>query len=81
LSAPAAIAGAGGAGIAAVPDDFAGPDVRKGLLQRVLPQWRPPAATAWAVFPGRKLMPTKTRAFIDMLRIALGADTGEAQRP
>jgi len=67
-----------GAGIAAVPDDFALPDVRKGLLQRVLPAWCPPSTTAWAVFPGRRLMPTKTRAFIDMLRIALGAE--EQQR-
>jgi DNA-binding transcriptional LysR family regulator len=65
-----------GAGIAAVPDDFALPDVRKGLLQRVLPAWCPPSTTAWAVFPGRRLMPTKTRAFIDMLRIALGAEEG-----
>ena len=70
-----------GAGIAIVPDDFALTDVRKGLLQRVLPPWCPPTATAWAVFPGRKLMPTKTRAFIDMLRIALGAEDAEAQRP
>ena len=69
-----------GAGIASVPDDFALPDVRRGLLQRVLPQWCPPTATAWAVFPGRKLMPTKTRAFIDMLRIALGADADDGER-
>jgi len=62
-----------GAGIAAVPDDFALADIRKGLLQRVLPGWCLPSHVAWAVFPGRKLMPTKTRAFIDMLRIALGA--------
>lgn len=62
-----------GAGIAIVPDDFALPDVRNGLLQRVLPQWSPPDVTAWAVFPGRRLMPTKTRAFIDMLRTVLGA--------
>lgn len=61
-----------GAGIASVPDDFALPDVRSGLLQRVLPLWCTPAHTAWAVFPGRRLMPTKTRAFIDMLSVALG---------
>jgi DNA-binding transcriptional LysR family regulator len=67
-----------GAGIALVPDDFALPDVRNGLLQRVLPQWRPPDVTAWAVFPGRKLMPTKTRAFIDMLRTVLGAESVSA---
>lgn len=69
-----------GAGIASVPDDFALPDVRQGLLQRVLPGWCAPSVTAWAVFPGRKLMPTKTRAFIDMLRIALGADDAAADR-
>jgi DNA-binding transcriptional LysR family regulator len=70
-----------GAGIASVPEDFALPSVRKGLLQRVLPPWCPPTATAWAVFPGRKLMSTKTRAFIDMLRSALGADPVEAAGP
>lgn len=69
-----------GAGIAPVPDDFALPDVRKGLLQRVLPGWCPPPNIAWAVFPGRKLMPTKTRAFIDMLRIALGAEAAEGDQ-
>lgn len=63
---------AAGSGIAAVPDVLAIADVHQGRLQRVLPGWSLPSHTAWAVFPGRKLMPTKTRAFIDMLRIALG---------
>jgi DNA-binding transcriptional LysR family regulator len=62
-----------GAGIAAVPDYFAAPQVRTGQLRRVLPAWCLPAHTAWAVFPGRKLMPAKTRVFIDMLQTALGA--------
>ena len=62
-----------GAGIVAVPDAFALPDVRKGLLQRVLPDWRLPSETVSAVFPGRKLMPVKTRAFLDMLQAVLGA--------
>lgn len=62
-----------GAGIIAVPDAFARDDVRTGLLQRVLPDWRLPSETVSAVFPERKLMPTKTRAFIDMLQAALGA--------
>jgi DNA-binding transcriptional LysR family regulator len=61
-----------GVGIAAVPDHFASPDVREGRLRRVLPQWCLPSDTAWAVFPGRKLMPAKTRAFIDMLLVAMG---------
>lgn len=60
-----------GAGIAAVPDYFAAPDVRRGALRRVLPCWSLPSHTAWAVFPERKLMPVKTRVFIDMLQTAL----------
>jgi DNA-binding transcriptional LysR family regulator len=65
------IAGAGG-GIAAVPDVFAAPSVRRGALRRILPEWCLPQSVAWAVFPGRRLMPAKTRAFIDMLEAALG---------
>ncbi|WP_242473280.1 LysR family transcriptional regulator [Rhodoferax fermentans] len=61
-----------GVGIAAVPDYFALPDVRRGELRRVLPDWVLPSPVAWAVFPGRKLMPAKTRVFIDMLQTALG---------
>lgn len=60
-----------GAGIAAVPDYFAAPHVRRGALRRVLADWCLPASTAWAVFPGRRLMPAKTRAFLDMLAAAL----------
>lgn len=66
---------AAGAGIAAVPDNAAASAVRAGQLRRVLPAWQLPAHPAWAVFPGRRLMPAKTRAFIDMLEAALG-DTG-----
>lgn len=60
-------------GIAAVADYFATPEVRRGLLRRVLPGWCLPGAVASAVFPGRKLMPPKTRVFIDMLQVAFGA--------
>ncbi|WP_306603437.1 LysR family transcriptional regulator [Azonexus sp.] len=63
-----------GAGIAAVPDYFAAPYVRQGSLRRVLPDWSLPAHTAWAVFPGRHLMPAKTRAFIEMLQAALAGN-------
>ncbi|HEY8906397.1 MAG TPA: LysR substrate-binding domain-containing protein [Rhodoferax sp.] len=61
-----------GVGIVVVPDYFALPDVRRGELRRVLPTWCLPSATVWAVFPGRKLMPAKTRGVIDMLQVALG---------
>lgn len=60
-----------GTGIAAVPDYFAAPEVRRGALRRVLSSWCLPSQTAWAVFPERKLMPIKTRVFIDMLQTAL----------
>lgn len=60
-----------GAGIAAVPDHYAVADVRAGLLRRVLRGWELPTSNAWAVYPGRKLMPAKTRAFVDMLQVAL----------
>ena len=67
-----------GAGITAVPDFFARPFLHRGELRRVLPGWRLPSHKAWVVFPGRKLMPTKTRVFIDMLQAALGGADLEA---
>ncbi len=57
-----------GAGIAASSDLFVKSHVEKGDLVRVLPEWDLPQVTAWAVFPGRRLMPAKTRAFLDMLQ-------------
>ncbi len=62
---------AAGAGIAAAPDYFAAPSLRRGELRRILPDWQLPSHTAWAVFPGRRLMPAKTRAFVDMLVAAM----------
>ena len=58
-----------GAGIAASSDLFAGQFVESGELVRVLPEWRLPIATGWAVFPGRRLMPAKTRAFLDLMEV------------
>jgi len=56
-----------GMGIATCTTPFATPLVARGQLVRVLPDWSFPAVTGWAVFPGRRLMPAKTRAFLDML--------------
>jgi DNA-binding transcriptional LysR family regulator len=56
-----------GAGICAVANFFAEPYVQHGELRRLLPQWCLPPGVAWAVFPGRRLMPAKTRAFLDAL--------------
>jgi hypothetical protein len=43
------------------------PYVASGELTPVLPDWNPPVASAWAVFPGRRLMPARARLFIDAL--------------
>jgi DNA-binding transcriptional LysR family regulator len=56
-----------GAGVVAVADFFAEPYLARGELRRILPDWCLPDVDCWAVFPGRRLMPAKTRAFIDML--------------
>lgn len=56
-----------GAGITVVSDHFALPYLERGELVQVLPEWRLPPVSAWAVFPGRRLMPTRTRVFIDAL--------------
>ena len=60
-----------GVGIAAGSSFFATPYVDKGELVRVLPDWEFPRATGWAVFPGRRLMPAKTRAFLDLMEAML----------
>lgn len=56
-----------GAGIAAVNDHLALAHVRRNELTCVLPDWRPPRVSAWAVFAGRRLMAARTRVFIDAL--------------
>jgi DNA-binding transcriptional LysR family regulator len=56
-----------GVGIAVVADHFAEPYVTRGELVPVLPDWNLPGSPAWAVFPGRRLMPARTRVFIDAL--------------
>ena len=57
-----------GLGIAIASDHSAAQYLRSGELAQVLPDWTLPAATAWAVFPGRRLMPTRTRVFLDALQ-------------
>jgi len=56
-----------GVGIAASTDRFATAHLQTGELVRVLPEWGFPLVDAWAVFPGRRLMPAKTRAFLDLM--------------
>jgi len=57
-----------GVGIAAVTDHFAAPYVESGELLPVLEDWTLPSSAAWAVFPGRRLMPQRTRVFLDAIQ-------------
>lgn len=63
-----------GVGIAASTQQLAQPYLQTGELVRVLPDWCFPTVTGWAVFPGRRLMPAKTRAFLDMLEAGFAPD-------
>lgn len=56
-----------GLGIAMLGEPFAEPYVKAGELVRILEDWQLPSVTAWAVFPGRRLMPARTRVFLDAL--------------
>jgi DNA-binding transcriptional LysR family regulator len=67
-----------GNGISSSSDLFSMPYLEKGELVRVLPDWELPAITGWAVFPGRRLMPAKTRAFLDLMEEMCCADKRRA---
>jgi DNA-binding transcriptional LysR family regulator len=54
-------------GIVIIGDPFALPYLQRGELIEVLPDWQPPRVSAWAVFPGRRLMPARTRVLLDAL--------------
>jgi DNA-binding transcriptional LysR family regulator len=67
-----------GAGIAVANLAFAEPYVRGGELVPVLPDWRWPPVDAWAVFPGRRLMPARTRVFLDAIAAKFAGDECQA---
>lgn len=61
-----------GAGIGALPDQYAAEDVHMKRLVRVLPKWCLPAVPAWAVTPMRRYLPAKTRVFLAHLEQFIG---------
>jgi len=62
-----------GLGIAGLSERFVASAVNEGLLVRILPEWQLPTMTVWAVMPGRRLMPARTKVFLATLENALGA--------
>lgn len=64
-----------GQGIVALTRSFAHQMIQSGALVPVLPDWSLPPITVWAVTPGRRLLPSGTRLFIEAVSAALDAAT------
>ena len=64
-----------GIGIAVLDELIASEDVRTGVLRPVLPDWRMPPGAVSIITPSR-LLPAKTRIFINMLTERLSEVTG-----
>lgn len=60
-----------GVGIAGVDRLLVRHSPEFGALQPVLPDWQLPGSTAWAVFPERRLMPLRTRVFLEAMSALL----------
>lgn len=54
-----------GAGVGALPENFALEDLQHNRLVRVLPEWHLPTVPVWVVLPMRRYLPAKTRAFLE----------------
>jgi DNA-binding transcriptional LysR family regulator len=63
----ACLAAVGGLGVALVAMPQAAPYLRSGELQRVLPDWFVDAGKISIYFAAHKLLPAKTRAFVDFV--------------
>ena len=63
----------GGLGIALLPSFMAAPEVRKGALDVVLPDWRPIPVAVHAVFASSRYLAPKVRAFVDLAKDQFGA--------
>ncbi|EJL77899.1 LysR family transcriptional regulator [Variovorax sp. Varisp85] len=66
---PEAIAHAAlmGLGVAMLPMPFVERGLRSGELLRLLPDWHQDAGAVWLYYPSKKLLPPKTRVFIDFV--------------
>lgn len=60
-----------GAGIARLASHLVRPKLETGELVHVLPDWTLTPVPVWVIFPGRRLMATRTQLFIDALKEAL----------
>lgn len=63
-----------GVGVGLLPDFLAAPDVRRGALVKVLPEFEPDEAALYCVYTANRHVPPKVRAFVDFLISRLGPD-------
>lgn len=56
-----------GLGVAMLPAFAALPHIEAGRLVRVLPDWKPPALSLFALYASRRNLPSATRTFIDFM--------------
>jgi DNA-binding transcriptional LysR family regulator len=63
-----------GIGIGRLPTFVAGPDLKAGRLVKLFESYRIPDHTFYAVFPERKFLPAKVRAFLDFAIEYYGGD-------
>ncbi|NVD08967.1 LysR family transcriptional regulator [Vibrio sp. JPW-9-11-11] len=70
-----------GSGIGNLPTFIVGKDIASGKLDVVLPEFTLPQHAVYAVFPERKHMPLKVRAFIDFITDKLGNDVPYWDQP
>ncbi|MFM5853585.1 LysR substrate-binding domain-containing protein, partial [Aeromonas veronii] len=56
-----------GLGLASLPAMLCHDELANGTLVSLLPEWQQPRVPIYLLFPERRLMPRKLRAFIDFL--------------
>lgn len=56
-----------GQGIAVLPRYMCAAALRRGTLRMVLPEWQPPGAEVYALYPSRQHLPLKVRSFLKFI--------------
>lgn len=67
-----------GHGVSLVPEIYVREDLARGSLQAVLRDWTPSETRLYAVYPSRRHLQAKVRAFMDFLVQELGAEQSPA---
>jgi DNA-binding transcriptional LysR family regulator len=70
-----------GLGLIVAPSMLVGADVAAGLLEPVIPDWSLAAFRVFAIYPHRRFVSPKVRAFVEALRAAYGDGTQDPWWP